>query len=378
MNIQRSEKLKTILYLALAEIYKEHNGVAKKIKMQLKGMEENGYRAICLAYGEKGYSLFENGKETIISNYKNYRPKRFFFFSVARKYIEKHSIDICYIRFPYFDYCVWTLLRMLKDKKIRVIMEIPTYPIKRYKFNRKEWKFWARDQIEKLFIPSLKRYIDKIVYIGNKVEKIFGIKAVRISNGCSIEEYKLIQNQREDDTIRIIGIGSMFYHQGFDRLIKGIALYKNEKKDIKVEAYLIGEGEALAELKKVAYELKVNEYVKFYNWMEGQELDNIFNKCDIGCASLGLYSVGITEASTLKAKEYLSRGLPFICAYQEIGLPSDCIYAIHVPEDDSPIDIEYVINQYLKNKVLYKPEEIREFAENTFSWRNIMKKALLR
>ena len=370
--------MEKILYIALAELNKQHNGVAKKIRMQMKGMEKNGYQVSCLAYGEMGYTLFEDEKETLISRYNGNKTRRFRYFSVARNFIEKEKIDICYIRFPYIDLAVWRLLKLLKKKKIRVILEVPTYPIKPYQLKKGEWKYWARDQIQKIFIPTLKNYIEKIVYIGNKTEKIFGIKSIRMTNGCSVEEFQLKKECEEEKILRIIGIASMFYHQGFERLIKGVAQYKNGNNKAKVEVYLVGEGEALNDYKNLAMKLGVMEYIKFFHWKTGKELDKLFDQCHIGCASLGLYKVGITEASTLKAKEYLSRGIPFICAYQEIGIPEDCPYVVRVASDDSPIDISYIINTFIDNKDKYKAENIRKFAMEKFSWENIMKNVISR
>ena len=77
--------------------------------------------------------------------------------------------------------------------------------------------------------------------------------------------------------------------------------------------------------------------------MEGTELDRLFNDCDIAVGTLGMHRKNLTFGSTLKVREYMARGIPFIISYTDEDLSPDLSYVFNAPSDDSPIDLEQVI-----------------------------------
>lgn len=92
----------------------------------------------------------------------------------------------------------------------------------------------------------------------------------------------------------------------------------------------------------------------------------------MGIGSLGRHRSGITHIKTLKNREYAARGLSFV--YSEIdsdfeGKP----YILKVPADESPVDIDQIINFHQKMKL--EPIEIRNSICN-LSWDTQMQKVL--
>ena len=103
----------------------------------------------------------------------------------------------------------------------------------------------------------------------------------------------------------------------------------------------------LSQLEK--YKSLVKKYclenqVYFYGALSGDELTSVFDRGDIAVSSLGCHRIGIYEGSFLKSREYLCRGLPMITSTKIDILSDDFEYCFRVPEDDSFIDIEKIVD----------------------------------
>jgi hypothetical protein len=83
----------------------------------------------------------------------------------------------------------------------------------------------------------------------------------------------------------------------------------------------------------------------------------------------------LKEASILKAREYCARGTPFIYGIADPDFPPDFPYILHVPADESPIDIEQVL-AFAKEVCADPdhPQKMRRYAEEHLDWSVKMKK----
>jgi len=91
--------------------------------------------------------------------------------------------------------------------------------------------------------------------------------------------------------------------------------------------------------------------------------------------SLGIHRIGLKEASILKAREYCARGIPFIYGIADPDFPADFPYILHLPADESPIDIEQVIT--FADRVLADPDhpqKMHRYAEEHLDWSVKMKR----
>ena len=108
-------------------------------------------------------------------------------------------------------------------------------------------------------------------------------------------------------------------------------------------------------------------------------LDALIARCDVGVGSLGMYRFGITQGMTLKLREYMARGLPFLSAVEDPALPDDPAFALRVPNDDTPIDMAQVV-AFGKNakRDADVSRRMRAHAMETMSWTGVMRAVLER
>ena len=128
---------------------------------------------------------------------------------------------------------------------------------------------------------------------------------------------------------------------------------------------------------KVDYKPQIEKYqiqdkIIFHGTMFGKELDDIFNQCQFAIGSLGRHRSGITVIKTLKNREYATRGIPFIYSEQDSDFDGQP-YIIKAPADESPIDIQRIID--FMQKFQMSPEDIRKTVE-PLQWKYQMKKVV--
>ena len=117
----------------------------------------------------------------------------------------------------------------------------------------------------------------------------------------------------------------------------------------------------------------LNEYVAFHGTRTGDELDLLFEKADMGVASLGRHRSNITSMKSLKNREYAARGIPFV--YSETDDDFEKMpYILKAPADDSPLDIGEVVAFYYSQNL--EPVKIRNTIIDTLSWNVQMRKVI--
>jgi len=282
------------------------------------------------------------------------------------------SIDPCLYDFIYIrrispvNYAFIKLLRMIKKKNsnCKIVYEVPTYP-----YDKEHTTLRARVNllIDKIFRIKLKKYVDKITTVSND-DVIFGIPTIKIKNGIRCSEIQVRTSRAISQDINLIVVAQFTLWHGYDRLIEGMNQYYKQETSQKVYIHFIGDGPEINKYKNLTQQYCLSQYFIFYGTLSGEKLTEIFNKADIAICSLGLHRIGIYLSSVLKSREYLARGLPMISATKIDILPDDFKYCLYVPEDESPININYVINYYqdlLKSQTLQEiTKNIRTFAEN--------------
>jgi len=167
----------------------------------------------------------------------------------------------------------------------------------------------------------------------------------------------------------------MNHYHGYDRLIEGLIDYyeKNVPKK-KVRIIMVGNGPMKEKWIKLAVEGNVKDFVDFVGEKSSEELTSYFENAHIAVGSLGLHRVGLHEISTLKTKEYCARGIPFVCSNKEVGFPEDFPFMIKISPDETPINIQYLIDSYEKINKLYPNyiKDMRLFAEQHLDWKQQM------
>ncbi|MCC8170405.1 MAG: glycosyltransferase, partial [Parabacteroides sp.] len=169
--------------------------------------------------------------------------------------------------------------------------------------------------------------------------------------------------------VNLLVVAMVAKWHGIDRVINGLKLYYRNVPETDVLLHIVGEGPAIPALKKLVQINHLEDKVIFYGIVKGEQLDAIFDKADMGIASLGCHRKRIFTASDLKSREYSIRGLPFVVSVNLRDYPSGFPYVKYFPTDDSPIDIKEVVNFYnqLQEQENYS-EHLRNWAKNNLSW----------
>jgi len=252
--------------------------------------------------------------------------------------------DLLYIRKGEFDL---NFLRFLKKFKVmnphsKVLVEIPTYPYDR-EYLWKDIPFLVKD----IFVRNkLSKYIDRYVTYSKDIG-IFKVKTINIVNGIEIKESDKVIWREYCKDLHMIGVANLMWWHGYDRMIRGIKNYYEGAPRRKVYFHIVGDGDEKARLKKYVKRYKLSEYIIFHGPLFEDKLEDIYRKCNMAVASLGGHRKNLFLSSELKSREYLLKALPIIhSAAIDLFEQDEFPYHYKVEEDDSPINIEKILECY--------------------------------
>lgn len=347
--------MKKLLYLALWNVVGEIQacGVSQKVFTQARAFVKLGYQTDVVMRSGNTFLLYhfpsEENEQWEMHVSKMWPQRKFFYKDVEEK-LDLSSYDAFYIRYQLCDYYFWKLLRTIKRTKkdtAKIVSEIPTYPYAdECKGSRKKEVLYLQDQ---LFAPRLKRCIDRFVIYGEQ-QQIYGIPTIRTQNGVDVDAYPVRCGVTpEPGVIRLVGIASATAAHGYDRLLRGIAEYKNAYPDgCKFKVCIIGDGAKLAAYKELVREENLEKEVFFAGRQPKSKLYGFLQNSDIGINALGDYRIGLNTTSSLKSREYLAYGLPFISASNVSGVALDFPWILKVPNEDGALDMNEVVAFYSK------------------------------
>ena len=300
----------------------------------------------------------------------------------------KLGIKAVYFRIFALSWVSDKLFSDLRKQGIKIAVEIPTYPF---------WKEKWMDVLDKfktgkvltgvkrtltnivyfIYAHRLKKYVTTIVTFSD-IKKLWGVPVTGIANGYDfkeLEEEKTLKAKEED--LHLLMVASVRSNHGADRVIKGLSTYMKKAPKRNVVFHIVGDGEAIPELKELVKTLgNVEKLVVFNGFMAGQALEDIYQVGDIGVSAIGFHRLGVYYASPLKSKEYFAKGLPVVgtTVEHDVLKSKSSEYYLAFPEDDTDIDIERVCSFYEGlQKQNCTNRQIAESAANDFAWKSIMK-----
>jgi glycosyltransferase involved in cell wall biosynthesis len=278
------------------------------------------------------------------------------------------------------------------NRNCRVIYEIATFPYwgEYRRFVRVDWKqrdlrSLAGHLLEivqhALSAPRFRNRVDALVVFGSPVERLWGVPAVTVSNGVSVADIAPRGNRASvpGDAVGLLGVAGTSVAHGYDRVLHGMAdYYANRAPGASdVDFSLVGENETITELKSLAEELHLKDHVHFLGYKDSGGLEELYASNDAAVSSLGVYRIGLTHLSPLKSREYCAAGIPFLYAYEDTLLSGGEPFALKLPNDASPVDMNAVaafVRKCREDPGL--PERERKFAEQNCDWKSIMKRIL--
>ena len=198
------------------------------------------------------------------------------------------------------------------------------------------------------------------------------IPSVAISNGILVNRINLTGFKLfEGRSINLVMLVSSSYPwNGLDRIISGINQYKG---GVDIRLHLIG-GLKKNDIKYVGLDLSK---VRFHGFQTGRSLDKLLKEMNLAIGPLALHRVGMSEACTLKIREYTARGIPFVLAYKDTDLShvdvSDKFY-LECENSDRPFDMDQVIcfAEKMSRKGKAVSECMRNYAQKHMDWSSKM------
>lgn len=335
------------------------DGINEKIYKQIESFKQAGIDVEMRANPKRT-------KLTLVHNLIPFFSKQYFNTDVDWQnqgfvYIRKGAV---------LDKSVLNLVIKVKliNPKIKIILEMPTYPyLDEFPWFIK-WDIWLK---ERLATPKLKKYIDCIVTYSDDSE-IFGIPCLNISNAYDFNQVPHY-SENEEDAIHLIAVASLTFYHGYDRVIEGMKnYYQSGQVNQEVKFTLIGDGPVLDGYRKLVEKYQLTDKISLVGRKKQSELAPYFAQADIGVDSLGRHRSGVVYNSSLKGKEYLAKGLPIVSGVKTDLDNRDFPYYFRVPADDTPLDIAEIIAFYQGvTKGKSKQElatEIFEYGQENFSF----------
>lgn len=289
-----------------------------------------------------------------------------FFFKIL-KFTDFNKYDFIYVRYPLTNPFLLYFLRKVKQKnsKIKIVIEIPTYPYSLEGITlKRKFLIW----VDKLLNFRLKKYVDLIVtHYGQK--EIFGIPAYHMGNGVEIKPFIDLVKGGGKQVINFLCIANVSFYHGLDRLIIGMKRYYENQQDVKIVLKIVGEGPDLASVKHLVKENKLEDYIKFEGVMDGESLENVILESDIGVSTLAWHRCNVKVDGSIKSREYCMYGLPFITCAKDYDFLDDFKFNKILGLNDDPIDIFEIISFFKDiQKIPNYRSEMYYYAKENLSW----------
>jgi glycosyltransferase, family 1 len=364
--------MKKMFFYANFRVYDETVGITQKVKKQIEAFQELGYDVIYSGYLEDGVAIFDSSgnilvkKKFFLKNGKiNHILRRYMLLLLCKDYFLKNDVELefSYLRYHFFDSFYINLLKVLKKKSKKVIIEAHSYPV----FVKKD-KFNPIKILDEIYSKKAHKYCDYIASMTN-LKTICGIPTYEIENTLNINDFKIKEYKRLENKFIFINVAFENITHGLDRLIKGISnYYKTTYKTTSIDIELLLIGEYSKNTKKLVEDLFLSEKVKFLGKMKRNEIDTYVDEAHFAVGSMGNHRANSYYGSALKTKEYIARGIPFIYGWEErilINFP----FAYKVSLNEEPIDINEVLEFYRKIENKELATKMRKFLEqNNRSW----------
>lgn len=275
-----------------------------------------------------------------------------------------------YIRYSVANIFLLKLCKIFYKLNIKVILELPTYPYKKELNIYSPVLKFLMNIADNYVSKNIHKYVENIICFTND-EEIYGIKTISIENGIDLEKIEFTGYVKQKE-LNLIAVANVTFAHGYDRLINGLSEYYKNDWERDVYFHIVGESLEANKLKQLVNSLGLNEKVIFYGSKHGEELTDVYKKCQMGVASLGIYRIGLNQVSILKAREYTARGIPFILGYYDNSFINSN-YVIKVPNNDEHINIKDILEFYDSCNIL--DTEIRNDAER-LTWHSQIKKIM--
>lgn len=246
-----------------------------------------------------------------------------------RNKLRQINPDILYIRQN-----TWYpgLISILKENK--TVLELNTVDIieaKYFSSLKRAIYLFGRERI----LNNSKGLIAVSPDILKHYKKYGELEKMVVSNGINLSRISKAKRDKENQTINLIfvGIKDTAWH-GLDKVIELAKIFPQYCFNI------VGPNES--DFKNYP------KNVRFYGWVEKNQLEKLYEENHFGIGSFANYLVGKEVDSTLKVREYLAYGLPVILGHWDVDF-MDSEFVLKVTDENHEILNSELIQQYLQN-----------------------------
>lgn len=334
---------------------KDDLGIARKVRAQVKAFERAGFECT-LIVPEIKRSLFAS----VLSCLPFGRDR------IDWKALDVSDYDGFYIRrtmctTPAFLAFLHNIKKTQPSTPI--VYEIPTYP-------------YDKELLRPIyFIPMLLRdrwnrtklhkYVDRIADLFGQ-DKIFGIPTIPITNGVDLDTIAPRKPSYQKDCIHVAFAAIFYPWHGIDRMIQGMGNYYAKGGNRNIELHLIGDGPERQRLQELATSLGIEDRCHFLGMCDRQQMDKAYDKCTLAVEQLGNHRKKQAVSASLKSREYLAKGLPFIYEGEvDLFIKNPVDFCLGVPADESPVCIEDVVEFYDR---LYERESEPDLIDRIYAY----------
>ncbi|SFN31789.1 glycosyltransferase family 4 protein [Dokdonella immobilis] len=359
-------------YVARLDLSQPHlKGVAEKIRGQRVALAKELGGPVRLIY-PVGASILLDEQVAKHFGYGALRRRLtyylFFYLAVPRLL---GVVEYIYLRYqgcsPLMLWMLWRVRR--SDPSIKILIEIPSFP---YDNESQTLREKAKQTVDRLFRGMLWRLVDRIVTFSHQTS-IFRVPTIRTDNGVDPARWPLSANRDRSAGLRLLGLANLSRWHGYDRVITGLSRYYENGGKHHVFFDVVGSGAESMSLQELAAAEGVEKFVRFWGPQSGQELEGIVALTHIGISSLGIHRV-MMDSSTIKAREYCARGLPFVLGFKDPDFAGNLPFVFHAPASEEPLDIA-AVQRFYEKLVSDNPKfgtDMRTYAERNLTWQNKM------
>ncbi|MEZ5030710.1 MAG: glycosyltransferase [Saprospiraceae bacterium] len=262
---------------------------------------------------------------------------------------------------------IWWKLRRGQRK---ILLELPTFPYGP-EFRDDPWIVRMQVALDRWTFGLLPFCIDRIVTFSG-LSRIRGIQTIVTDNGVDPQSLSPIPEVPPSPPFRILGLANLNIWHGYDRIIRGLADFRDKGGEGDIRFEIAGTGKEEQNLRDLVSRLHLDDQVFFHGFLTGASLDQLIASCHVGAASLGMHRTGVAEGqtTTLKAREFAARGLPFILGYSDRDFTRDYPFCLVVPANEEAID-PIALQSFFQQLVTAHPrymEDMRKDASRRLSW----------
>jgi len=356
-----------VLYLNF--LRQTNTGVGKKTIAQIKGLRANEVEVVEVLASQLLEGCQQLRSRRLMTTYKLRKSV----ISLCFEKIRTEHPEVVYCRFPGSDFSFYYFV---SRSPIPVITEHNTVEILERRQHR-DLRYFSE-----LFLgKAVRKKIDGFVGVTREItehqqQRAGGTKISLVNgNGIDVNSVPLRTPPVFDGkNLDLLCVAQVAKWHGLDRLIRGIADYKGS---VNVILHIVGDGSEVPNLKKLVWDLRIDDSVFFYGFKTDKELSEFFDKCHIAIGSLGIHRKGLTETSELKVREYCARGIPFVCSVPDSDFAEEFPYTLRVLSSEETIDIAALIS--FAEKICSDnthSQRMREYAADNLCWSTKMTKVI--